>query len=134
MLNIDTSDLDSIIDDIIDIADPQIKTAAETAAKYAVLASPVFSGLFKANWNASINSEYDGLVSQSGDPSGDPTLSKMIFDIDVFTIRSDSAIFIQNNVSNEESFYASTVSFDYSGDTAERLISKAATTAAETFN
>tara|TARA_R110002153_G_scaffold267948_1_gene432352 strand:- start:486 stop:890 length:405 start_codon:yes stop_codon:yes gene_type:complete len=134
MLNIDISELDSIIEDIIDIADEQIITAADTASKYAVMASPVFSGLFKANWNASLNSEYDGLVSQSGNLDGESTLGKMMLDIDTFTIRYDSIIFIQNNVSNEESFYASTVSFDYSGDTAERLISKAATTAAETFN
>jgi hypothetical protein len=131
MLNIDTSDLDLMIDDFIELVDEDIHKVASVASKYAVYASPVSSGLFKANWNVSIDKEYSGQVSSSGDARGTSALGEMISNIDTFTLKKDSEIFIQNNVSNEDSFYAQTVSFDETGGSADRLISKAITTASE---
>ena len=131
MIKIDTKELDLMMDDFIGLVDQDIQKVASVASRYAVYASPVRSGLFKANWNASIDKEYDGQVSSSGDPSGASALNDMLSNIQQFTVKKDSDIFIQNNVSNEDSFYAETVSFDESGDTADKLVSKAVTTASE---
>jgi len=131
MIKIDTKEMDLMMDDFIDLVDEDIKKVASVASRYAVYASPVRSGLFKANWNASIDKEYNGQVSNSGDPSGASALGEMISNITKFTLKKDSEIFIQNNVSNEDAFYAETVSFDESGDTADKLVSKAVTTASE---
>ena len=131
MIKIDTSDLDLMVDDFIDLVNGDVRKVASVASRYSVYASPVRSGLCKANWNVSIGDEYNGQVSSSGDPSGASALSDMNSTIDTFTLKTDFKIFVQNNVSNEDSFYAETVSFDQSGDTADKLVSKAVTTAVE---
>ena len=134
MIKIDMSDLDSITDDFIELVDADIIDSAESSASYAVSVSPVLSGMFKANWNASIDKEYDGLVSTSGDSSGAAVMSSISSELGTFSLKKDSVIFIQNNVSNEDEHYAATVSFDQKQITADRIISRAAAVAAEKLN
>lgn len=134
-MKIDLSDFDDLVDDIIDEVDPHLRRSAEAASRYVVIASPVWTGRFRGNWSVSLGEPMMTPINVT-DKEGSATIGKNISTIKSFTLKKEEKINIENTVQDPDTneYYAASVSFDYTGDTSDRLLTRGQIVAAEALN
>ena len=134
MFDFDFSDFDDLAEELSAEISKDIRAAASVGANYAVSSSPVLSGRFKGSWILS-NGIEDDSSPNTEDKDGGTTRAKLLSEAQKFDLMKNDKLFIQNNAQSEDgTFYAEDVSYDFSGNTAKAIIEKTAVVIAEGLN